>query len=117
MAANRVLAGVAVADIEAAIGWYSRLIGRPVDSRPMDPTAEWQISGDGWLQLIKDPGRAGKSMVTIGVDSMDAQATDLAARGIAIEATTVPSGMFRIGRIADPDGNVITFAEDLRATT
>ncbi len=35
-----VLAGIAVADIDATRGWYERLLGRPADSIPMPSLAE-----------------------------------------------------------------------------
>jgi hypothetical protein len=41
MPVNRVLAGVAVADVDSAIRWYERLLGRPADALPMDGLAEW----------------------------------------------------------------------------
>lgn len=40
MPVNRVLAGVAVADLEAALPWYERLFGRSADALPMDGLAE-----------------------------------------------------------------------------
>ncbi len=39
-----------------------------------------------------------------------------AARDLELTAADIPSGMFRIASITDPEGNVITFAQDLRRT-
>lgn len=36
MPVNRVLAAVAVADVDSARGWYERLLGRSADALPMD---------------------------------------------------------------------------------
>lgn len=36
-----VLAGIAVADFDAAVSWYERLLGRPADDLPMGGLAEW----------------------------------------------------------------------------
>ncbi len=41
MPVNRVLAALAVADVDSAVPWYERLLGRPADALPMDGLAEW----------------------------------------------------------------------------
>lgn len=112
-----VLAGVAVADMEAARSWYERLLGRPADSVPMPSLAEWSLVGGGGIQLSVDPERTGTSAVTIGVDDIDAHVAGLAERGLTLDAVDTASGMFRIATATDPDGNSITFAQDLRAAS
>ena len=36
MPVNRVLAALAVADVDSALHWYERLLGRPADALPME---------------------------------------------------------------------------------
>jgi len=110
-----VLAGIAVADIDAAGGWYERLMGRPADSIPMPSLTEWFLTGGGELQLSLDVARAVSSSVTVGVDDVDAHVAELEERGLTLEAADTTSGMFRIAAAIDPDGNAITFSQDLRA--
>lgn len=112
--ADKVLAAVAVADIEAAIGWYGKLIGRNCDERPMKEAAEWQLASGGSLQLVSDPARAGKSIATIGVSDIDTLVADLNASGIKAEATPPSSSMFRLAQVRDPDGNLLTFSQRQR---
>ena len=40
MPVNRVLDGIAVADVGAALPWYELLFGRPADELPMEGLAE-----------------------------------------------------------------------------
>jgi len=51
MAIDHVLAVISVSDIEAARGWYDRLLGRPPDNRPKDSLAEWRVTDTGWVQV------------------------------------------------------------------
>jgi hypothetical protein len=45
---KRVLAGVAVADLDAALPSYERLFGRPADAPPMEGLAEWHVTSGAW---------------------------------------------------------------------
>lgn len=112
MPIERVLAGLAVADIDAALAWYGRLLGRPADDVPMREAAEWNVTEGGSIQLVLDVDRAGTSQLALGVDDLDAHVALLAERGFPLEA--IETGMFRIATITDPEGNTVTFAQDLR---
>lgn len=115
MPITRVLAGIAVADTDAARAWYERLLGRPADDLPMHEAAEWHLVGGGSIQVALDPDRAGRSTVTLAVDDLDAHVVALSARGLDAAATDTASGLFRIATITDPEGNAINFAQDLRS--
>lgn len=115
MAITTLLAVVPMADFDAGLAWYGRLLGRPADERPMDGLAQWQVAGDGgWLQLFRDADRAGATRVTLAVDDLDAHVREFADRGFTLEPADTASGMFRIATLEDPSGNEITFAQDLR---
>jgi catechol 2,3-dioxygenase-like lactoylglutathione lyase family enzyme len=109
--ADLVLSAVAVADIESAIGWYGKLLGRDYDSRPMKEAAEWTLADGGGIQLVWDRQRAGKSMTTIGVPDIEQLVADLGSRGITTQATPRSSSPFRLAQVTDPDGNLLTFAQ------
>lgn len=113
MTIEAILAGVAVADIEAAIPWYERLLGKKYDERPMKEAASWQLASGGGIQLILDAARAGKSMVTISVADIDGLVADLRGRGVDTRASE-PGGPFRLAQLLDLEGNLLTFAEDQR---
>jgi predicted enzyme related to lactoylglutathione lyase len=112
MSVNRVLAGVAVADVDAAVPWYERLFGRPPDALPMEGLAEWHIAAGGVVQLVASVDRAGRSLMTLDLDDL---AHDLAAmreRGLdagAPDATA--SEKVLIATTTDPEGNEITLVQ------
>jgi catechol 2,3-dioxygenase-like lactoylglutathione lyase family enzyme len=109
--ADGILAGVAVADIEAAIGWYGQLLGRNYDARPMKESAEWRIATGGAIQVILDKDRAGKSMTTIAVADIDKLVADLGSRGVTTKASAKGDGPYRLAQVRDPDGNLLTFSQ------
>jgi catechol 2,3-dioxygenase-like lactoylglutathione lyase family enzyme len=114
MKTEAILAGVATADIEAAIRWYTTLLGRGHDERPMNEAAEWRLANGGGIQLVQSRDRAGKSMVTIGVADIEKLVDDLASRGVETQATARGQGPYRLAQVTDPEGNLLTFSQDQR---
>jgi hypothetical protein len=94
----------------------SQAIGREPDLEPVDEVAEWQIAATAWLQLVVDPDRAGKSMVRIGVVDLAAQIAELNDAGIATGESVVIADMVKVVDIADPDGNEVSFVEEMTPT-
>jgi hypothetical protein len=81
LAIEKVLAGVAVGDLDSARDWYGRLLGRAPEAEPMGGLAEWHTSGHGGIQLVEDGDRAGSSLLTLVVDSLDERLAALEPRG------------------------------------
>ncbi|WP_418317048.1 VOC family protein [Piscinibacter sakaiensis] len=106
------LAGLAVSDFAASTGWYERLFGRAADSTPMPKLAEWRFPRGGWLQIFEQADRAGKGSLTLAVDDRDAVAAHVQQLGIEVGQLT-SSDQVRTLSVADPDGNLIVFAEAL----
>jgi hypothetical protein len=112
MPIDAVLAGVAVADFEAALAWYAGLLGRPADIRPMDGLAEWHFPGTGVIQVIQDADRAGSALLTLSVSDLEAYVAGVKERGLApsaIDDTTSDKVLF--ATIADEEGNSVTLVE------
>jgi hypothetical protein len=108
----RVLAAVAVADIDSARSWYNRLLGRPPDAVPMDSLTEWHFPPNGMIQLVEDAERGGRSLLTLVVDDLKGELATLRKRGIepgTMDDTTSDKVMF--ATVMDPDGNAITLVE------
>jgi hypothetical protein len=108
MSVNRVLAGVAVADVDAAVPWYERLFGRPPDALPMEGLAEWHIPAGGVVQLVASADRAGRSLLTLDLHELAA----MRGRGLdagPLDDTT--SDKVLIASTTDPEGNEITFVQ------
>jgi predicted enzyme related to lactoylglutathione lyase len=109
---NRVLAGVAVADFDAALPWYERLFGRPADALPMEGLAEWHVPSGGVVQLVANDERAGRSLLTLDLDGLEYELVAMRVRGVdarALDDTT--SDKVLIATTADPEGNAITLVE------
>jgi predicted enzyme related to lactoylglutathione lyase len=109
---NRVLAGVAVPDVDAAVPWYEQLFGRPADTRPMEGLAEWHVPSGGVVQLVANAERAGRSQLTLDVDDLAHELAAMRERGLdagALDDTT--SDKVLIATTTDPDGNEITLVE------
>jgi predicted enzyme related to lactoylglutathione lyase len=109
---NHVLAGIAVADVDAALPWYERLFGRPADALPMEGLAEWQVPSGGVVQLVADVERAGRSLLTLDLDGLEHELAAMRVRGLdagALDDTT--SDKVLIATTTDPEGNAITLVE------
>lgn len=112
---NDIAAVVATRDFAAARSWYTGLIGRDPDLEPIDNVAEWQITATACLQVVQDPERAGRTAVRFGVDNVETQIADLNAAGVTPGELMVVPDMVKVVDVADPDGNDVSFVQDLRA--
>ncbi|KUI13697.1 glyoxalase [Mycolicibacterium acapulense] len=112
---NDVAAVVATRDFGAARSWYCEVMGRGPDLEPIEGVAEWQIAATAWLQLMADHSRAGRSAVRIGVDDLDAQISELAGLGIDTGEVVVIADLVKVVDVVDPDGNEVSFVQDLGA--
>jgi catechol 2,3-dioxygenase-like lactoylglutathione lyase family enzyme len=111
---TEVFAGVAVADLDAGLAWYERLMGRPPDLVPNENEAAWRLAGAEWIYVVGDAHRAGNGLLALLVDDLDGLVSELTERGIPTgEIDTIPGAVRRMA-IADPEGNAITFGQPLR---
>lgn len=108
---SNVLAGIMTKNHATARTWYENLLGRTADTTPMEGLAEWHFEG-GVLQLVQDEERAGASSVTLTVTSRENVITELKAKGIPVGPMT-ETKFFKTVTINDPEGNRLTFAENL----
>jgi len=114
MSIENALASVAVEDLDAAVRWYEKLFGRAADARPMAEVAEWKFPRGGWLQVYRNPERAGRGSVTLAVSSLDAQMSTLRQCGID-PGEPMKSDKTKVVMIKDLEGNSIAFAEAMDA--
>ena len=73
---DALFAGVATADFAAAVPWYEVLIGRPADIISHEHEVMWRITDGGWLYLVLDPPRAGRTLAAFAVPDLDAALAD-----------------------------------------
>jgi predicted enzyme related to lactoylglutathione lyase len=107
---TELFAGVPVRDRAAAFAWYERLLGAPPAFHPHDDEAVWRAAG-GWIYVVVDPARAGRALVTLLVDDLDAQLAQLADRGIDVDRVETYGSGARKAVVVDPDGNEIGFGQ------
>jgi catechol 2,3-dioxygenase-like lactoylglutathione lyase family enzyme len=112
---NDIAAVIATNDYAAARAWYTRVIGREPDLEPIEGVGEWQIAATAWLQIVEDRDRAGKTAVRFGVDDLGTQVSTLEDEGIATGEVVVIADLVKVVDVADPDGNEVSFVEDLQA--
>ena len=110
-----VFAGLVVANRDQAAAWYERLLGRPPDFLPNDAEAVWQAAGMASIYLLADADRAGRGVMALVVDDLDASLAEIAERGIVTGAIEEIPGAGRKAVIADPDGNAVSILEILAA--
>ena len=109
MASLILFAGVPVTDIAVGRAWYERLFGRPPDLVPHESEVAWQLAEAGWIYVVEDPARAGKSLLTLIVEDLDAELASVAERGLAPDGRA--EGPPRKAEFIDPDGNKLTFGQ------
>ncbi|WP_328319299.1 VOC family protein [Streptomyces sp. NBC_00388] len=112
MAFTRVLAVAPVTDIGTSVTWYERLFGRPADTRPMESLADWHVSASGWIQVFVSPEHAGKALLNLAVDDLDAALAELADRGLTAGEVSPGGQRARFAALHDPDGNRVTLIEN-----
>ncbi|RZI97470.1 MAG: VOC family protein [Rubrivivax sp.] len=112
MSIQNVLASVAVKDLNKAEAWYTRVLGRAPDGKPMPEVVEWKFPRGGWLQVYQEPERAGHGSCTLAVDDLDEQVARLSALPIDLSQRSESPAM-RTLMISDPDGNHIAWAQAL----
>ena len=111
MAINVLFAGIPVADLEAAIDWYERLLGGPPDMTPNETERTWKLTDESWIYVVRDPERAGRALVTVMVDDLDERIAGIEERGIEPgEVEQITEGVRKV-EIVDPEGNRIGFGQ------
>lgn len=98
-----------VSDMERSVEWYTKLMGRAPDDRPMDTLVQWRNPGAGGVQLMLDAERAGRSLITIVTPLMAEARAGLEAAGLKL-GPDVAGDWGIVAQVDDPDGNRVTLA-------
>ena len=111
MEADVLFAGIPVADFAEARHWYEQLFGRAPDVVAHDEEVMWQVAGTGWLYVLREPERAGTSIVAIAVGDIEATVAELAARGVSAGPIKPEGDAGRKAILFDPAGNRVELLE------
>ena len=103
-------AAMNVSDLKSSESFYTKVLGRPPDDRPLVTLVQWRGYGAAGIQLFEDAGKAGQGRMTLVVPDMAEVERMLREQGLRLGE--VQSGDFgKVAHIGDFDGNVVTFAE------
>jgi catechol 2,3-dioxygenase-like lactoylglutathione lyase family enzyme len=108
MTIKRVLAQSTVTDLAMAEDWYTRLLGRSPDARPMPGLLEWHLADTFGVQVWAEPDRAGHSSMVLDESDLDSLARRLTEAGITHDGPQDATSS-RILSVVDPDGNRVVF--------
>jgi hypothetical protein len=101
-------AGVRVRDFQAARPWYEQLLGEPTFF-PHASEAVWTLAEDRSVYVVEHPEGAGKSVLTIFLEDLDAHVNAIAGRGLEPDERETYSNGVRKVLYRDPDGNELGF--------
>jgi predicted enzyme related to lactoylglutathione lyase len=102
-----------VADYDSALAWYTRFFGRSPDVIVTENESMWQVAETGWIYVVGDANRAGSALLTLLLDNLENQVAELAQPGLATSAIETVPGLYRKAVMTDPEGNTLSFGEDL----
>lgn len=114
MSITHVLAVVPVSDIDRSEQWYASLFGRAADNNPMPSLVEWQVLPGAWVQVFRDPDRAGKGLLNFAVDDLENHLAEIGGRGVETDEIVDANKGVRTSTVTDPDGNAIAFIGGFR---
>jgi catechol 2,3-dioxygenase-like lactoylglutathione lyase family enzyme len=97
------------ANLAASESWYSKLLGREADHRPMDSLVQWELSDEGGIALSTDDLIAGPGAVFLVVEDVAAERRRLRDLGIAL-GDDIEGDYSTLAQVRDPDGNLLTLA-------
>jgi catechol 2,3-dioxygenase-like lactoylglutathione lyase family enzyme len=96
-------------DLAAAEDWYTKLLGRGPDHRPMDTLVQWELFDQGGVMLSTDDEIAGGGVLFLVVDDVGTERRRLQRLGIAL-GEDIEGDYSTLAQVRDPDGNKLTLA-------
>jgi catechol 2,3-dioxygenase-like lactoylglutathione lyase family enzyme len=105
---QKIYTALLTADLPSAERWYTKLLGRGPDNRPMDTLVQWELFDQAGLALSSDREIAGRGVMFLYVDDVAAERRRLQGLGIALG--DVEGDYSTLAQVRDPDGNRVTLA-------
>ncbi|MEJ1117228.1 VOC family protein [Phyllobacterium sp. CCNWLW109] len=106
---QKIYSALLTTNLVAAEGWYTKLLGRGPDYRPMDTLLHWELFDQGGLMLSSSAEIAGRGVIFIYVDDLTAERRRLQGLGIVLGKDN-EGDYSTLAQVRDPDGNLITLA-------
>jgi len=98
-----------VGDLDAAEAWYTKLLGRRPDNRPMATLVQWELFDHVGLALSSNAEIAGPGVLFLIVDDVAAERRRLADLGITL-GDDIAGDYSTLAQVRDADGNMLTLA-------
>jgi catechol 2,3-dioxygenase-like lactoylglutathione lyase family enzyme len=109
MKLQKIYSALLTTDLVAAERWYTKLLGRGPDYRPMKSMIEWDLFAQGGLQLVTDDSLAGHGALFLVVDDVAAERQRLKGLGISL-SDDIQGDYSTLAQVRDADGNQVTLA-------
>lgn len=109
MNVRKVYTALFTADLAAAEAWYTKLLGRGPDNRPMDSLIQWELFDHCGIAVSSDAEIAGRGVVFLYVDDIAAERHRLLGLGIML-GDDIQGDYSTLAQVRDPDGNLLTLA-------
>jgi catechol 2,3-dioxygenase-like lactoylglutathione lyase family enzyme len=106
---QRIYSALLTADLAAAEDWYTKLLGRAPDNRPMDTLVQWELFDQSGVMLSTSDEIAGRGVMFLYVDDVAAERSRLRALGIVL-GDDIEGDYSTLAQVRDPDGNLVTLA-------
>ena len=109
MKLQKIYSALLTTDLAAAEGWYTKLLGRGPDHRPMETMIQWDLFAQGGLQLVTDDNLAGNGALFLLVGDIATERQRLRDLGISL-GDDIQGTYSTLAQVRDPDGNQVTLA-------
>ena len=102
-------AGAYVSDYQAALAWYTKLLGSEPSYVVSDTEAVWELAEHRSLFIEEKAEGAGHAVLTVFVDDFDDRVRQISRRGIEPSKQLTYRNGVRKALYHDPDGNEVGF--------
>lgn len=109
MRLEKIYSSLLAADLAAAERWYTGLLGRGADHRPMPTLVQWELFDGAGLMLSSSDEIASRGSIFLYVADLAAERRRLKRAGITI-GDDIPGDYSTLAQVRDPDGNLVTLA-------
>ena len=99
-------------DFDAQVAWWTTLLGRDPDRRPMPSCREWDIARVVLFQVLDSPDDA-RVTVSLRIEELASEIERLRRRGLDVPDPRRIEGFdsLRLSAFADPEGNTVNLLE------
>lgn len=106
---QKIYPALLVADLAAAEDWYTKLLGRGPDNRPMDSLVQWEFFEQAGLMVSTSDEIAAQGATFLYVGDVATERQRLQGVGIVL-GDDIEGDYSTLAQVRDPDDNLITLA-------